>query len=201
MNKFAQLSRLAMLLSVFLLLPACQIIPEQSKKTESYGEYYLKLQQLNEQQLAEEVIKQQVNISSQNKNVTDKTPVTNTEITTKSTTRQTYDPQIKLLILYSLPASPIYNSFNAKALLNQMKSEDNNAAFTNISPDEQAFISMLDEQLNQRLLMRNRLLAQQQDQMKLALKQQQQLLEQVRLLEQTIKQLKNIEQAIDNRDQ
>lgn len=201
MNPLSLFSRVTMLLSVFLLLPACQIITEQSEKTVSYGEYYLSLQQLNEQQLAEEVVKQQANISRQIRGSIEDTPATLNVITTNKTTRKTYDPQINLLILYSLPASPIYNSFNAKALLNKMKSEDNNAAFTNISPDEQAFISMLDEQLNQRLLMRNRLLAQQQDQMNLALKQQQQLLEQVRLLEQTIKQLKNIEQAIDNRDQ
>jgi hypothetical protein len=185
MSKFGQRIRAITLSSIFLLLPACQIITEQADKNESYGEYYLALQQLSEQQLSQEVLKQQASIDS--------------EATT--TTESSYDQQIKLLILYSLPASPIYNSFNAKALLNQMKNEGDNAAFATINPSEQAFITLLRDQLNQRLLMRNRLLTQQQVQQKRALKQQQQLLEQVQLLEQTIKQLKNIEQAIDKRDQ
>jgi len=187
MSKFGQRIRAITLSGIFLLLPACQIITEQADKNESYGEYYLALQQLSEQQLSQEVLKQQASIYS--------------EDTAAATTESSYDQQIKLLILYSLPSSPIYNSFNAKALLNEMKKEGNNAAFATINPSEQAFITLLRDQLNQRLLMRNRLLTQQQVQQKRALEQQQQLLEQVQLLEQTIKQLKNIEQAIDKRDQ
>jgi len=186
MSKFGQRIRAITLSGIFLLLPACQIITEQADKNESYGEYYLALQQLSEQQLSQEVLKQQASIDSE---------------ATAATTESSYDQQIKLLILYSLPSSPIYNSFNAKALLNEMKKEGNNAAFATINPSEQAFITLLRDQLNQRLLMRNRLLTQQQVQQKRALEQQQQLLEQVQLLEQTIKQLKNIEQAIDKRDQ
>jgi len=170
-----------LLCTALLLLSACQLTTVNT----TYGEYYLTLQQLSPQQLAEEVEKQQTYAAQQ----------------PPSFEYDTYDPQIKLLLLYSLPKSPIYNSFNAKALLNQLKTEGDNAAFAPINPSEQAFITLLRDQLNQRLLMRNRLLAQQQAQKKQALEQQQQLVEQVQLLEQIIKQLKNIEQAIDKRDQ
>ena len=166
------------------LLPGCQLITINADSNATYGEYYLTLQQLSPQQLAEEVEQQQAYITQQ---------ITADE-------HSQHDPQIKLLLLYSLPKSPIYNSFNAKALLNQIKTEGDNAAFANINPGEQAFITLLRDQLNQRLLMRNRLLAQQQEQKQQALAQQQQLVDQVQLLEQIIKQLKNIEQAIDKRD-
>ncbi|MGB1263437.1 MAG: hypothetical protein ACPG52_11035 [Cognaticolwellia sp.] len=190
-------SRMILQLSVVIsALSGCQLPPEPVivapvetvaviENRQSYGEYYLTLKQLNEAQLIEEVNKQQTHIEQQ--------VLTNA--------RGSSDPQIKLLLLYSLPKSPIYNSFNAKALLNLMKSEGDNAAFAHITPSEQAFITLLRDQLNQRLLMRNRLLAQQQEQQAFALKQQQQLIERIQLLEQTIKQLKSIEQAIDKRDQ
>ncbi|MBA6326807.1 hypothetical protein H4J46_02420 [Colwellia sp. MB02u-6] len=172
-----------------LLLSGCQLITKHKNSNTSYGEYYLILQQLNQQQLTNEVSKQQ-------------------KILTKPTKKNSlmhYDAQTKLLLLYSLPTSPIYNVFNAKVLLNELNSDDNNAALANISPSEQAFISLLRDQLNQCLLMRSRLLTQQQElqqaQRQQATKQQEALTEQVKLLEQTIKQLKNIEQAIDKRDQ
>ena len=192
MVNFQQLARQSLLLSMFLLLLAgCHLTPKTAESNaseqpyKSYGEYYLTLQQLTHQQLIEEVTKQQLSIEQQ----------------AKANIERDYDPQIKLLLLYSLPQSPIYSSFNAKALLNQMKNEGDNAAFAHINPSEQAFITLLRDQLNQRLLMRNRLLAQQQEQQAFALKQQKLLIERIQLLEQTIKQLKNIEQTIDKRDQ
>ena len=179
MLSLQQLTKKTLLLCLtLLLLLGCQLTAVNSNNNETYGEYYLTLQQLNPQQLAEEVEQQ-----------------------TQTNEYSAHDPQIKLLLLYSLPKSPIYNSFNAKALLNRLRTEGDNAAFAQINPSEQAFITLLRDQLNQRLLMRNRLLAQQQEQKKKALEQQQQLVEQVQLLEQIIKQLKNIEQAIDKRDQ
>ena len=181
---------------VLLLLSGCELTTKHDKSGTSYGEYYLELQRLNETQLTEEVSKQQANVESQ----------------TNSNSGVNYDAQIKLLLLYSLPKSPIYNSFQAKALLNDLNSEDNNSAFADITPNEEAFFSLLHDQLNQRLLMRNRLLALQKEQLNdhqlsakqqqhIAKQQQQQLIEQIKLLEQTIKQLKSIEQAIDKRDQ
>lgn len=173
------------LILALLTLSGCQLTTMSFNTSESYGEYYLTLQQLSAQQLTEEISKQQAHVERQS----------------STNSRSNYAPKVKLMLLYSLPKSPIYNSFNAKALLNQIMSETNNAAFADINPSEQAFITLLRDQLNQRLLMRNRLLAQQQEQKNLALKQQQQLKQQVQLLEQTIKQLKNIEQTIDKREQ
>ena len=138
MVKFGQLSQVTILLSMILLLPSCQIITDYTSKSTSYGEYYLTLQQLNQQQLTEEIDQQQAKVEQQKiKNI-----------------HNDFDPKIKLLLLYSLPKSPIYNSFNAKSLLNQLTSDEDNAAFTDINPSEQAFITLLRDQLNQRLLMR-----------------------------------------------
>jgi hypothetical protein len=176
-----------LLLGAILILSGCQLTAttEPKKTSASYGEYYLALQQFTELELVEEVETLQNKVA----------------IIPNQLSRYDYNSQIKLLLLYSLPKSPIYNSFSAKALLNQMTKEGNNAAFANISPDEQALITLLRDQLNQRLLMHNRLLVQQQDHQKTALKRQQALVERVALLEQTIMQLKKIDQAIDEREQ
>jgi hypothetical protein len=185
-------SILALLLSSILLFSGCQLTDKPEKSNTSYGEYYLFLQQLTEAELADEV-----------SNIQNKTAIVATQMLNNDD-----DSQIKLLLLYSFPKSPIYSSFNAKALLNQMKLESNNAVFANITPSEQALITLLRDQLNQQLLMRNRLIAQQTEQkkqqekqQKIALQTQQKLIKQIALLEQTIAQLKKIDQAIDNREQ
>lgn len=180
----------ALLCMSLALLSGCQLTSNNMNSRLTYGEYYLALHQFSPQQLIEEVEKQKINVNKKSLHAND------------------YDAQIKLMLLHSLPKSPIYNSFHAKILLNQLKSEDNKAALTSITPNEQAFISLLHDQLNQRLLMRSRFIDQQEKLQKSALAQQQEaikiqqnLTEQVKLLEQTIKQLQNIEKAIDKRDQ
>jgi hypothetical protein len=213
MANLQQFSSTTLLLSmVFILLSGCELTPKQNKSSTSYGEYYLTLQQLSKQQLTEEVSKQQTNVEYQTTTNIENKPKTNVENMTRTNTLINDDAQIKLLLLYSMPKSPIYSSFKAKALLNQLKSEADNTVFADLTPSEQAFFSLLRDQLNQQLLMRNRLLAQQKEQQKKlqlraikqqkqAVEQQEKLIEQVKLLEQTIKQLKSIEQAIDKRDQ
>ena len=184
----------ALVVMTVILSSGCQLTSNNINSHLSYGEYYLSLQQLNQLQLTDEIEKQQVSIEQIPQGPAN------------------YNAQIKLLLLYSHPKSPIYNSFHAKVLLNQLKAEQDNAAFVSITPDEQAFISLLHDQLNQRLLMRNRLISQHKEQQESlqktaqtqqqhAIKIQQRLTEQVKLLEQTIKQLQDIEQAIDKRDQ
>lgn len=185
---------ISLLCMTIVLSSGCQLTSNNVNSRLTYGEYYLALQQLSPQQLLEEVIKQQTQVEQ----ISNESP--------------NYNAQIKLLLLYSSPKSPIYNSFHAKMLLNKLKNEENDAAFASITPSEQALISLLHDQLNQRLLMRNRLIAEQKSQQENfqktgtmqqqnAIKIQQNLIEQVKLLEQTIKQLKDIEQAIDKRDQ
>lgn len=168
-----------------LLLSGCQLTPNQVTNNTHYGEYYLALQQLKTQQLSDEVTQLQSHIKNANSD----------DIT------KVYDLKIKLLLLYSLPKSPIYNSYTAKALLNELHSENDNAAFLHLVPSEQAFFSLLHDQLNQRLLTINRLQTQHSAQLQQQEQKNQQLTEQVALLELTIKQLKSIEQAIDKREQ
>ena len=185
---------ISLLCMTIVLSSGCQLTSNNVNSRLTYGEYYLALQQLSPQQILEEVIKQQTQVEQ----ISNESP--------------NYNAQIKLLLLYSSPKSPIYNSFHAKMLFNKLKNEENDAAFASITPSEQALISLLHDQLNQRLLMRNRLIAEQKlqqenfqktgtMQQQNAIKIQQNLIEQVKLLEQTIKQLKDIEQAIDKRDQ
>ena len=200
------------LIAIFLL-NGCQLTEEVSvagkeKNNTSYGEYYLTLQQLTALELVEEVVELQERMAI--------TPSTLSNNLLSTISSKSSDDQIRLLLLYSLPKSPIYSSFNAKALLNLMKKEGDNVVLANITPSDQAFITLLREQLNQQLLLRNRLLVQQQDQQQQAvikqqvqqqvqqrktLIKQQKLVEKIALLEQTIIQLKKIDQAIDKREQ
>lgn len=180
-----RISTLTILLSAVILISGCQLTTVPSKPSTSYGEYYLTLQQLTPVQLSNEVDKLQGQI---------------TQIPTQFP-QQDYNTQIKLLLLYSLPKSPIYNSFNAKSLLNKMKKEKNHTALVAINANEKALISLLYDQLNQRLLMRNRLLEQQQRHRDKTSKQQQALANKISLLERTITQLKNIDQTINKREQ
>ena len=183
-NYYFSLSLL--LLSSLFLLSGCELTttPEPKGGSTSYGEYYLDLQQLTELELIAEVEELQDKVA----------------ILPSQSSKHDYDSQIKLLLLYSLPKSPIYNSFSAKALLNQMTKKGNNIAFSDIRPQEQALISLLRDQLNQQLLMYNRLLVQQQEQQKIALKKRHALIDKLALLEQTIIQLKKIDQTIDERE-
>ena len=177
------------LLSTVFILSGCQTTPinntpKVSEHKTSYGEYYLELQTLNKTELITEVENLQLQI---------------TKIPTSSP-QADYNTQIKLLLLYSLPKSPIYNTFNAKALLNRMKREETTTSIIKLNPSERGLIALLRDQLNQRLLMRNRLLEQQQAQQNEALKQQQELVDKTHLLEQIIAQLKKIEQTINKRE-
>ena len=176
-------------LSTISILSGCQTTPinntpKVTKDKTSYGEYYLELQTLNKIELITEVEKLQLKI---------------TQIPTSSP-QQDYNTQIKLLLLYSLTKSPIYNTFNAKSLLNKMKREETTTSIIKLNPSEKGLIALLRDQLNQRLLMRNRLLEQQQTQQDEALKQQQELVNKTHLLEQIIAQLKKIEQTINKRE-
>lgn len=176
--------RLSLFLFIWAMISSgCQIMPPPTEVPNNYAQYYLSLQSLNEQELLQEIAKQELAITQQNKPLLKDVA------------------EIKMLFLFSLPRSPIYNSYRAKALLNTLEAEQKNHALLSISPTDQALISLLKDQLNQKLLMRNRLVEQQQQQQLLATQQTQLLAEQVQQLQQTIIQLKKIEQAISQREQ
>lgn len=184
MTKFRHNSRLSLFLLILAIISSgCQIIPLSEEVADSYAQYYLSLQSLSEQELLQEVAEQEQAMARQ------KEPLLK-DIA-----------EIKMLFLFSLPRSPIYNSYRAKALLNTLEAEQKNHALLSISPTDQALVSLLKDQLNQKLLMRNRMVEQQQQQQFLATQQTQLLAEQVQQLQQTIIQLKKIEQAISQREQ
>ncbi len=106
----------------------------------NYGQYYLLLSQFTEQQLMDEIhhlTPPQVN-------------------NTKSiASNLTIEWQLKSVLLYALPKSPVHNPFTAKSKLNQLSLETLDAAI--LIPADFALFGMLKEQLNQQILLLNKL--------------------------------------------
>lgn len=100
--------------------------------------------------------------------------------------------EIKLALLYCLPNSPIHNPYNAKAILN--KFTDKQSAIT-FSQDNQAFLALLKDLLNQQLFVFDKYNKKSQNQTSTIAE----LAEQVQLLQAQIEQLKKIETSLNNR--
>ncbi|REL25616.1 hypothetical protein DXX93_02995 [Thalassotalea euphylliae] len=64
---------------------------------------------------------------------------------------QVPDADLFLLLLRSLPSSPIHNPYTAKAMLNQ--GDFNQYIYAHVSAADLAFVTMLRDQLNQQLLL------------------------------------------------
>lgn len=172
--------RLTFCISCALILAGCQLLTEFRQEITtnkpSLHQYYLWLKQLPQQQL-----------------------VLETQSIKKAVENDELNAELKLLMIYSLPSSPIHNPYNAKAILNK-KSKT-------IDEQEQdkVLLVILRDQLNEQLLILQQL-AIEEEQLKTAerriIKQQQAIIE----LEQTvatlasqIEQLKAIEHSINNR--
>ena len=170
-------------------LSACQLISPANKQANStpvssYGEYYLRLKSLSKEQLKEEV-KQQENEAKHG------------EMTA----------EINLLLLRSLPNSPIYNVYSAKSLLNNYQFS---ALSEQLSLHDLALISLLKDQLNAQLflyqdLAKNEQIIQQNNhQVSKQMKTQQQsilqLNKKINVLQLQINQLKKIEETISEHD-
>ncbi len=114
-----------------LLLSACQTTPYQTQSF-SYSHYYLWLKTLSKNELAIEA----------------------STLTKENKTKSDNNSQMKLLIIHSLPNSPIYKPYRAKSLLNQyplpatIEAENYSAVSNNL-----AFMILLKEQLNAQLLL------------------------------------------------
>ncbi|WP_440875194.1 hypothetical protein [Thalassotalea sp. PLHSN55] len=165
-----------------LLLSACQHLPITPQSSVDFSQYYLWIKTLNEQELTAEISRQQHNQSVGNSYA-----------------------DMQLIMLYSLPKSPIHNPYTAKAQLNEYQLEPYNTATFN--PKDLAFVVMLKDQLNQQLLILNEMnnyrSAYQQakvviDQQDAKINQYQQIIDQ---LNKKITQLKKIEQTITERGQ
>jgi len=175
-------------------LSACQVTSltnEQphTRRVSSYGEYYLWLKSLSKQQLINEIEQQENYIKQGN--------VKQGNVTAK----------IHLLLLRSLPNSPIYNVYSAKSLLNSYQLS---SLAQQLTLHDLALISLLKDQLNAQLflyqdLAKNENIIQQNNhQVAKQMKNQQlsilQLNKKINVLQLQINQLKKIEETISEHD-
>lgn len=134
-----KISRQITLLIIFisLVLTGCQTISETTssqkisaadKRDSEFSRYYLWLKSLDDAELEQEIALQQQNIQAGN-----------------------VKPIVHLIILYSLPNSPVHNPYTAKAQLNnlQLALQDDSIFIAS----DLAFFVMLKDQLNQQLLL------------------------------------------------
>jgi hypothetical protein len=173
----------------------CQLLNQSKTLTTSYGQYYLWLKSLSQEELQQEIIQQKHNLT-----------VNNT------------DAELHLLLIHALPNSPIHNPYTAKALLNTFQLQYISSRYNS---ENLAFITMLRDQLNEQLLILEKLskalksdkenriiqsaLHKKNNEQKLAqnVLQKENLLHQqsIKRLSQQIIQLKKIEQTINNHEQ
>lgn len=176
----AKLIKAAVILSFITVLPGCQLLSPPSKAQLNFGHYYVWIKSLSEEEMAREIAhqKQRKQLGSENANV-------------------------QLIMLYSLPKSTIHNPYTAKSLLNEYQLSPNSSPIFNGS--DLAFVIMLKDQLNQQLLLLEKIKKQgdNQQQTSKQLNQHQlqikQLQQQVDQLNKQIIQLQKIEKAISER--
>lgn len=160
-----------------LLLSGCELIPSTIANNPAtvevlagnfnYQQYYLAIKSMPENALQQEAE------------------------SLKNQTNSTVD-EIKLALLYCLPNSPIHNPYNAKAILNKFTDKQSNVTF---SQDNQAFLVLLKDLLNQQLFVFDKYNKKSQNQTSTIAE----LAEQVQLLQAQIEQLKKIETSLNNR--
>lgn len=117
-----------LMLLLISALSGCQLLEASKSDRVDLSHYYLWIKGLNEKEIAQEITLQQ----------SDKTPGSE-----KS--------DVQLIMLYSLPNSPIHNPYTAKTLLNEYPLPPYHD--TSLSTSDLAFIVMLKDQLNQQLLL------------------------------------------------
>ena len=127
-----------MLISV--CISACQLNNQHSKNYHSvtngvdFGQYYLTLKNLSESELTIEIQQQRLKKA-----------------------QGSIEAEINLILLHSLPNSPTHNAYTAKSLLNGQLKEHKSYY---LSSADQAFISLLKDQLNQQLFLFQKLINQ-----------------------------------------
>ena len=183
---------LLIILTLFCLT-ACQHISSPNKETEiiqiitptNYGQYYLGLKKLSNEQLLTEIHQQ------------------------KRLNSEEFDSNIKLLMIHSLPNSSIHNPYTAKTILN--KYQFDNSQYFEMNNSDIALLTVLRDQLNQQILLFQKLigqdlvndrniaqLAQQTNTINQLNVQLSSLNEQLSLLKLQLQQLKTIELNINN---
>jgi len=129
-NRF---NKASVIIIISLCLCACQLNSQYSTgntmaaNTVNFGQYYLSVKNLSDGELQLEIEQQRLKNS-----------------------QGSIEAEINLILLHSLPNSPIHNAYTAKSKLNeQLKLRVNYY----LSPADQAFISLLKDQLNQQLFL------------------------------------------------
>lgn len=140
-KKVQKKAELLFIVPMLFVLGGCQQLDDSIIKVESdtnkvkptnnkvdFSHYYLRIKSLNDDEIAQEIIKQ------------------------KNNQQTTYAPSnVQLVMLYSLPNSPIHNPYTAKTMLNDYPlASDNKTIF---GDTDLAFIVMLKDQVNQQLLL------------------------------------------------
>ena len=153
---------------------------EPASDSNIFGQYYLSIKQLTSSELVNEIEKQKNKINSHNEN-------------------KHMQAKMNLILLYSLPRSPIHNPYTAKANLNKFTKQYFNYQH---NPADSALITLLKDQLNQQLSLFKQLISQEIMQEE-KLQQQQKIVEleqQRSQLEQQITQLKTIEKNLNKNE-
>jgi len=167
---------------MILMLTACQSLSFINNNKVDFSHYYLWIKSLNNEEITQEIMRQKRNKQS-----------------------GFAKADVQLIMLYSLPNSPIHNPYTAKSQLNAYQLEPFDGSIFNA--DDLAFIVMLKDQLNEQLLLLEQL-----DNYKGAYKQAKQLLadqqlqiannqQKIQQLNKQIMELKKIEKTISQRGQ
>lgn len=119
-----------LIITLFLNITGCELIPQKNTAIPTYGDYYLWLKTLDNEELLQEIEQQQ-----KNKEV--KSP----------------DADIYVMLLHSLPKSPIYNPYTAKSILNELQLQYVESRY---NPTNLALITLLRDLLNEQLLTRQK---------------------------------------------
>jgi len=117
-----------LILLMLSALSGCQLLEGANSDKTELSHYYLWIKTLNDKEIAQEITQQQSNKESGYGKA-----------------------DVQLIMLYSLPNSPIHNPYTAKTLLNDYPLPPYQN--TSLSTSDLAFIVMLKDQLNQQLLL------------------------------------------------
>lgn len=127
-DRVKKLSNALLISSLLFILSGCQLLTDSNKVTVDYSHYYLWIKSLSDEELGQEIIQQKNNKQS-----------------------GTIQADVQLIMLYSLPNSPMHNPYTAKTMLNSYSLAPD--IETTFSATDLAFFVVLKDQLNQQLLL------------------------------------------------
>lgn len=184
-------------LTLLSMISGCQLLPVDNSASQSetnsinYGQYYLLLTELNDKQMTNEVHQHQLvspleSISS----IQSETHIVSNTLASQR--------QLKSVLLFALPHSPIHNPYTAKSKLNQLSLS--NLSNINLTAADFSFFQMLKVQLNQQILLLNELSFEKKAH-QITQQSYQHQQQQFQALQQQIIQLKKIERNINEHGQ